>query len=202
MINCRNINLRFGKQIIFKNMNFRIHKGENVCVVSESGLGKSSLLKLLQGFIIPQSGDVFINDILLDKTTINQIRKLIVWVPQNINFPVDSGEELISMMQLSDSIDLIYRILNDLQLDKSILYKKFTDISGGQKQRIIISICLSIDRPIILLDEPTSFLDSSISQKLFKIIDSLDNKTILSASHDDNWTSRVNRIVDLGKISK
>ncbi len=197
MIICKNIHLSFGSNVIFENFNVHILKGENVCINAKSGSGKTVLLKLLQAYIVPQKGDIIIGGIPLSKSTIKQIRNMIVWVPQNINLPVNNGMELIQMMELSVNNSLIVSNLQNLNLDETILSKNFSEISGGQKHRIIIAICLSIDRPIILLDEPTSAFDITTTNLLAKLIKSMGSKTVLSASHDTNWIKTTDRQIQL-----
>ncbi len=197
MIICKNIHLSFGNNVIFENFNIHILKGENVCINAKSGSGKTVLLKLLQAHIIPQKGDIIIGGIPLNKANIKQIRDMIVWVPQNINLPVNNGMELIQMMELSANKNLIINNLQYLNLDETILSKKFSEISGGQKHRIIIAICLSIDRPIILLDEPTSAFDITTTEMLAKLIKSTKSKTVLSVSHDNNWIKTTDRQIQL-----
>ncbi len=178
-------------------MNLHVNKAEHLCLCSASGKGKSTLLKLIQGYVIPQSGELIIDNLHLDKSNIKQIRNKIVWIPQNINFPVSTGLELIKMMEMEKATMQIHQYIEQLELKSSILAQNFTEISGGQKQRIVISICLSLNRPIILLDEPTASLDPKNTKNLANIIASFKEKTIISASHDIYWQKTADRLLDL-----
>lgn len=195
MIECTNISLSFSNTVLFRDLNLLIKEGENVCLSGASGKGKTTLLKILQGYIIPDNGLVRIASNTISPTTIKQIRESIIWIPQNINLPVNNGMELIKLMNIRSSKERIIDHCQQLGLERDIIYKDFNIISGGQKQRIIISICFSLDKNIILMDEPTSSLDKKSINLLIKLINSLNNKTIVSASHNQQWLNSTDKTI-------
>ena len=75
--------------------------------------------------------------------------------------------------------------------------KNFTEMSVGQKQRVVIAACLTLDGDILLMDEPTSALDNHSIEKLISTINSLENKTILSVSHNSKWIDNSDLIIEL-----
>ena len=197
MIELKNIELSFSDNKIFENFSLKINKNENICLSGKSGKGKSTLLKLIQGYVIPNEGEIIIKDISLNTNTINQIRETIIWIPQNINLPVSNGLELMELLDISSKHETVLNFIERLDLETDIISKDFSKISGGQKQRIIVAICLSIDKEIILMDEPTSSLDENSICLLIKLINSLENKTIISASHNQTWLNNANKIINL-----
>ncbi len=197
MIECKNIFLSYGDLKVYSDFNMNIQSGENVCLSGDSGKGKSTLLKLIQGYTTPQKGLITVNNIELNAKTVQQIRNQIIWIPQNIYLPVNNGYELLDLMNLSENAEKVKDLLYQLGLDKKIINQDFKEISGGQKQRVVIAICLSLDRPIILMDEPTSALDEDAVTLLRNTLNSLKDKTILSASHDKKWLDHIPRIVKL-----
>lgn len=197
MIACKNISLAFSDKLLFEHLNIHIEEGENACLSGASGKGKTTLLKILQGYIIPDDGEIRIDSKILGSTTIKQIRDSIVWIPQNVNLPVNNGLELLKLMNIISNMDQVTRITKELRLEKDILSKDFSIISGGQKQRVIISVCLSLNTKIILMDEPTSSLDDNSIQSLIKVIQSLKGKTIVSASHNKLWVKSVDKTITL-----
>jgi polar amino acid transport system ATP-binding protein/putative ABC transport system ATP-binding protein len=197
MIQCKNIELTFSGKRIFDNLNFYIEKGENVCLSGPSGKGKTTLLKILQGYIIPDKGQILINNTELNTKTIKEIRDSIVWIPQNINLPVKTGWELLHLLHIRSQIDVVKEFSERLGIDKDIISKDFSKISGGQKQRIIIAICLSLNKKIILMDEPTSSLDDVSIHSLIKTVQSLNGKTIVSASHNRLWVNSTDKKINL-----
>lgn len=197
MVRLDNITLSFADKSIFENFSTDIKRGENVCFSGASGRGKSSLLKVIQGYITPQKGNITINDIELSSSSINKIRESIIWIPQNINLPVNNAIELMSIMDISFNKKHINTYLEELGLDANILSKDFTKISGGQKQRIIIAICLSLNKEIILMDEPTSSLDEDSISLLINTLKNMSGKTIISASHNLTWLNSVDKVIKL-----
>lgn len=71
------------------------------------------------------------------------------------------------------------------------------DISGGERQRCALIACLMLDRKILLLDEPTSFLDDSVKKIVSEYIFSLPERSIITTSHDDEWMKYVDRVIDI-----
>jgi polar amino acid transport system ATP-binding protein/putative ABC transport system ATP-binding protein len=195
MIECKNVNLSFSDKIIFEHLNVSIEEGENVCLIGDSGKGKTTLLKILQGYVIPNDGHVLIDNKILSPSTVKQIRGSIIWIPQNINLPVNNGLELIKLMNIHPNTERVLGITEELGLENDIISQDFNIISGGQKQRIIISICLSLEKKIILIDEPTSSLDKKSISSLINVIKSIKGKTIVSASHNQQWINSTGRTI-------
>jgi len=125
----------------------------------------------LAGFIPDFSGDIAVNDIPLNAHNINEIRKLIAWLPQETALNFKSVKELFYAPFVS----------------KDLLSKENKDISGGQRQRIILASCLLLNKPILLLDEPTSALDEKIKRKIADYIFNKNNLTVVAATHDSYW---------------
>lgn len=198
MIKCKNINFSFPQQSICQDLNFEIREGESICFSGASGKGKSSLLKMLMGFLIPQSGSIHIDNLELCKENIEQIRRKMLWLPQNTNLPVNSGSDLIDLLQMNGNQKENFRLFLD-QLGVLDCGEKnhFSEISGGQKQRIVTAACLSLNKPILLLDEPVSALDNTSIDLLFETLNSLKNTTIVSTSHNQKWMNYCNRIITL-----
>ena len=197
MIECKNIQLTFDAVTIIDSLSFFIKEKQKACVVGESGKGKSSVLKILQAYLQPSAGEVYINNEKLTVKNIDEIRKNIVWIPQNFNLPVEKGIDLLKLMQLQQNLKKAEAILPELGLEKLYLHKNFNEISGVQKQRVIIAICLSIPCKILLMDEPTSSLDETAIDLLLRKINSLEDTTVLSASHNASWINKTEKIIEL-----
>ncbi|MCY1720024.1 ATP-binding cassette domain-containing protein [Prolixibacteraceae bacterium Z1-6] len=197
MIHFENISLSFSEKIIFDNLTITINQGEKICLSGPSGRGKSTLLNLLQGYVLPNKGKIIINGKVLNDSTIREIRKQIISIPQNINLPVKNGMELVELLEISQNLHAIKEYNQKLDLESDILIKDFAKISGGQKQRLLISICLSQPKDIILMDEPTSSLDDKSIELLINVIGELKGRTIISASHNQLWAKSSDKIIEL-----
>ncbi len=197
MIECKEIRFSYTENSLFNQLNIKIKKGEFVTIKGESGRGKSTLLKMIQGYVIPDSGSIIVDGLPVSLKNIEDIRNKIIWIPQNINLPVNTALELIELLGIEKHRSVVIHYLQSLGLDATFITKPFSKISGGQKQRIIIAIGLSLPRPVILLDEPTSALDEETTRKLIQVLKHEKNKTILSVSHNNNWLQNCDRVIDL-----
>ena len=197
MIQCEDICLSFNEKSIFLNFNLFIKEGENVCISGASGKGKSSLLNLFQGYVIQQSGEITVAEKKLSAAKIKEIRNEIMYVPQNIHLPVKNGIALVELMGIQKQMPKIKSALQQIGLSDDFMEKDFMKISGGQKQRIVIAVCLGLDKKILLMDEPTASLDDDSIGLLVKTIGSLKNKTVVSASHNQQWANSCDRIIEL-----
>ncbi len=197
MILAQNLSLSFSGKALFDDLSFEVKKGEHLCISGASGKGKSSILKLVQGFLNPEKGSILINDAILSDKNIQEVRKEIIWIPQNVNLSVNSGTELVQLLELGQELPKIETHQEKLDLDTAIITQDFKEISGGQKQRIVISICFAIQRNLILMDEPTSSLDDTSIQLLIDLVNTMEDKTFLSASHNPLWLSNAKRIIKL-----
>lgn len=195
MISVKNLNIEFNGKVYIENLHFTVKKGEKAVITGPSGIGKSSIFHSLLGFYVPKDAVIEIDQLNLNRLTIEDIRSKIAWLPQNIN--------LFANTKLRDLFDKIgdykgnraagyslleiERLFSDFNLESDLLDQDFKELSGGEKQRIGMIITLLLNRPIILLDEPGSALDKVSKQKVIDIF--LNNKdlTVLSVSHDDEW---------------
>ncbi|TVR68502.1 MAG: ATP-binding cassette domain-containing protein [Marinilabiliales bacterium] len=197
MIKALDISLSFNGTPVFSKLSFNIDQGDNVCFSGPSGTGKSTLLMMLQGYVLPASGTIRIAGKKLDAVNIRQIRQKMSYVPQNINLPVGNGKELLKLMGRENNALLTGGFIEKLGMPANMLYRDFDEMSGGQKQRIVIAICLSLERDIVLLDEPTSSLDDESVGRLVRVVGNLENTTVVSASHNHMWMQSAAKVIAL-----
>lgn len=183
-----------GKRIHINKINFKFKKGEKIALVGESGSGKSTILSLIRGLYDIEDGKVYCDKKELCDGIIS-IRKYVTLIPQdpelfnstlryNItmgkNYSQETLEKVIEIAQLRKVIDRL-----DLGLETNIM-EKGVNLSGGEKQRLALArgILAGIKSDIVLLDEPTSSVDSlneiRIHEQLFK---EFSDKTIISSIH-------------------
>jgi len=198
-IRIRNLNFGYEKEkSVIKGLNVEIGNGEWVCVVGESGMGKSTLLNiLLKHFPIP-SGKVFLFDKDINKMTIGEILSLITLIEQEPQFFGDMsvyenltlGKEISwdEIVKIADKIGM-GQLLQKISKDKKILLKN-SGLSGGEKKRLALLRGILRDTPIILMDEPTAFIDrKSALNILSKLKEVLNGKTVIITTHDEKVIS-------------
>ncbi|HPD24162.1 MAG TPA: ABC transporter ATP-binding protein [Bacteroidales bacterium] len=197
MIEIKNIYLKIEDKEIFKNFSVKISKNEHVCFSGHSGKGKSTLLKIIQGYVIPQNGIIQIDGKILNPENVKSLRNLMSYIPQNVNLPVENLYELINFIGAKNYEEKIFNILEILKINKKEATKPFDQLSGGEKQRLIIACCLSLNKQIILMDEPTSGLDNESSNIIIELVKNLKNNTIISVSHNPLWCKSCDKIIEL-----
>lgn len=197
MININQITLSFQDKTILDNFSAQIRRGEHVCFSGPSGRGKSSLLKIIQAYLIPAKGEISIDGLTLNRLQVKNIRNKMAYVPQNIHLPVKNGTELLEMLAKSQLSEKTEIFCEKLGLPREMLSRSFDEMSGGQKQRIVIAVCLSLEREILLLDEPTASLDDEAIDALIECIKGLENTTVVSASHNSKWLNAAGRVISI-----
>ncbi|MBV5324960.1 MAG: ABC transporter ATP-binding protein, partial [Rhodospirillaceae bacterium] len=164
---------------VFDHVNFRIHKGEFVCVTGHSGCGKSTILNILAGLDVEVSGPS------LDRGVIFQSHALMPWlsVLENVSFAVKSRWASWNKQQVRDHA---MRYIELVGL-KGAEHKKPSQLSGGMKQRVGIARAFSIEPKMLLMDEPFGALDALtrgvIQEELLKICAET-QQTVFMITHD------------------
>lgn len=203
MIIFEKVFLSLNKKTLVQDLSFTVKEGNHLCIEGESGIGKTSLLKLVQGYLLPDRGNIYVNGMKVKHENIKNIRQLITYLPQNINLPVKNLKELVYMVangrNAQEILDKTSENIRRLVMDSGYINREFDQMSGGEKQRILLAFCLSLEKPILLLDEPTSSLDQSISEKVSQVIQQQSETTVLSVSHDDIWLEKCDKIITLNK---
>lgn len=195
---------------IFKNCNFEFKKGSTTAIVGRSGLGKTTLVKLLLGITSLNEGDILVcGSSILDMKNLSKVRRRnIGCVFQNFN--------LISGFTVKENILLpryffengennINEICNTLGLSKEMLSKSIDKISGGEKQRVALARALINNPEILIADEPTGNLDAANEQNIIELLKRINEElgiTIIIVTHSDkvaNSMQSICTVVD-GKI--
>lgn len=170
MINIKNIKKRFGKLEVLKGVTFSLEEPGVVAVLGPNGSGKTTILKILLGMVIPDDGEIYLNDELV--LTEWNYRHQIGYLPQIARFPDNlSVRELIAMIKdLRDSHADVDGLVEEFRL-KPYLDKKLNTLSGGTKQKVNIVLTFMFDCPVLVLDEPTAGLDPVSLIKLKALIE-------------------------------
>ena len=190
MIEISNITYSYDKQVIFKNFDLSIKKGEFLMILGKNGSGKSTLAKLITGIDIPSSGKVLIEGLDTSTDDIYQIRKKLGVIFQN---PEDQfvgstvQEEMTFILENYDEQNLDYKIDKALN-SVNLIHKKFEHIdnlSGGQKQKLALASAILLNPKIIVLDEASAMLDPRSRKELLILLKELNKNgvTIIYITH-------------------
>ncbi|HNW15448.1 MAG TPA: ATP-binding cassette domain-containing protein [bacterium] len=210
MIRFENITISFKGVDIVTDFSLDVKKGEHAVLTGQSGSGKTSILKTLTGVVVPEKGDIFINGIKVDCLSVVETRKKICYVPQKVVFDPDENVRDFIMLPFSFKANrdivpeesLIKKRLESVGLETDLFDKMMSEVSGGQQQRLAIVRGLLLKREIYLLDEITSNLDGTNKKLIIDIFKNMNDVSILSVGHDEEWINCATSVVDLGKGEK
>lgn len=189
MIEIKNVTKRYNNSAAVNNLSLKIDKGEIVGLLGPNGAGKSTTMKIITGLIIPDEGDVFINE--------KSIRDYPAYGKKRIGFMPESNplykdmivkEAIEYSLSLSNVAKNKYKERIDYVVKatglENVFYKPISDLSKGYKQRVGLAQVLASDPEILILDEPTEGLDPNQRNEIRKLIVELGkNKTVIISTH-------------------
>ena len=201
MLEIKNCCKAFGDQTVLQDVSLNIHDGSIIGVSGASGIGKSTLAKILCGVTAPDAGEIFLDGQLLVSEKSNYDRRwglAIQMVYQQPYATLDPSQkigaglrELISYHRLTknrqETEKLIADILAQMQLPSKILAHLPRQISGGEAQRVALARCLLLSPKLLILDEATSMLDVSTQANLLALVKAQmvsGGGSVLFISHD------------------
>jgi iron complex transport system ATP-binding protein len=197
------ITISYGPYEIVKNLNVQIPKGKITTIIGPNGCGKSTLLKTLARIMQPKTGSIYLNGKHLSKLATKEIAKQLAILPQSPESPGGlSVYELVSYGRFPhqkgfgsltpDDKKIIEWALTVTGV-KGFQHKPIDSLSGGQRQRVWIAMALAQETELILLDEPTTYLDLAHQLEVLELLYSLnreENRTIVMVLHDLNHAAR------------
>jgi putative ABC transport system ATP-binding protein len=193
-VELHNISLRLGGKPIFQNFSLMLEEGEKVLLKGPSGSGKSSLLRLVLGFVMPDKGRVLIDGEALKRENVWALRRRMAFVPQEWNVGSGTVEAFIreifsyrANQHLKYEEEQVLAQFAQFELEAEKLTQAFSKLSGGEKQRISLVIALLLDRELYLLDEATSAMDRALRDKVIAHLAGQEGKTMIIVSHDEGW---------------
>ncbi|MBT2669576.1 ABC transporter ATP-binding protein [Streptomyces sp. ISL-14] len=202
-INTQSLSLGYGDKLIINDMNIEIPKGEITVFIGANGCGKSTLLRSVARLLKPQSGSVLLEGKAISTMSSKDVARKMAILPQS---PV--APEGLTVYQLvkqgrypHQSWLKQWSSVDEEKVQKAIEATNLTDLkdqavdelSGGQKQRAWIAMTLAQDTDVILLDEPTTYLDMTHQIEILDLLFDLnkfENRTIVMVLHDLNLACR------------
>ena len=205
----------YTKVPVIKNLNLEIKKGEFIGIIGLSGAGKSTLADIIMGLLPVDSGEIFVDDTKLSQNNFSSMRKLIGYVPQQVNILDGSFKRNIAWGIEESDVDekRILEVLQKSQLNNFIngfasgvdsnVIIGAAGLSQGQKQRLAIARALYREPEILIFDEATSSLDVETEYEITQMLNDLKgDKTIIAIAHRLSTLKSCDRLVYLksGKV--
>ncbi|HIJ77978.1 MAG: ABC transporter ATP-binding protein [Desulfobulbaceae bacterium] len=210
MIIFQNVSLQGDNKLILENISFAVNPGDKIALSGRSGSGKSSIIKLIIGALIPTGGRILYNHAPITAANIADIRSAIAYIPQEPLLGAASVRESL-LLPFSFKVhqknrpteSRLVNVLEALQLPAAIMDQHSSQVSGGEKQRLAIARALLLNKKIFLADEITSALDTQSKEAVINCL-MTPGHTVISVSHDPDWIARCNRVITVehGTIRK
>ena len=202
LIKVENLCKAFGKNIVLKDVNLQIEKGEVIAIIGPSGCGKSTFIRTLNQLENLTDGKIYVDgeDITSKNVDINDVRRRVGMVFQHFNlFPhltikknLTLAPVKLGLMSEAEADAKAMELLDRVGLaDKAESYPD--SLSGGQKQRIAIARTLAMNPEVILFDEPTSALDPEMVGEVLNLMKELadDGMTMVIVTHEMGFAREV-----------
>ncbi|WP_458457710.1 amino acid ABC transporter ATP-binding protein [Pseudobutyrivibrio sp.] len=202
LIKVENLSKSFGENVILKNVNMQIEKGEVIAIIGPSGCGKSTFIRTLNQLEELTAGTIYLDgeDITKKGVDIDDVRRRVGMVFQHFNlFPhltikknLTLAPVKLGLMTQAEADVKAMELLTRVGLaDKADSYPD--SLSGGQKQRIAIARTLAMNPEVILFDEPTSALDPEMVKEVLSLMKELadDGMTMVVVTHEMGFAREV-----------
>lgn len=197
IIEIKNVSFSFGREIVIKDVNLEVHKGDYLGILGPNGGGKSTLIKLILGLLTPSKGKI-----LLYGREIRHFRdwNKIGYVSQqvshfDVHFPM-TAEEVVRLGRYSKiglfnfpgnkDREIVRQALDHVEM-WGYRNRLIGDLSGGQQQRIFIARALAAEPEVIILDEPTTGVDINTQKQFYSLLRKLNRQiglTLILVSHE------------------
>lgn len=213
-IEFKNIKKAYGSQVILENFDFSVEKGDFVTIIGSSGSGKTTVLKMANGLVKADAGDIFINgENIRDKDMIELRRNIGYAIQGSVLFPHMTVEQNISyvpnLLNKKDkkrTREALGKWMEIVGLEEELKERYPAELSGGQQQRVGIARALAASPDILLMDEPFGAVDEITRGQLqneLQRIYAQTHITILFVTNDISETLKLGTkvlVMDQGKI--
>lgn len=202
-ISTKNLSISYGNIDIVKDLNLNIPKGKITTIIGANGCGKSTILKTIARILQPKSGAIYVNGKDIQGQSSKEIAKVMAVLPQTPQAPKGlTVDELVAYGRFPHQsgfgkLQKEDREVIDWALEvtgiKEYKNRPIEALSGGQRQRVWIAMALAQETEILLLDEPTTYLDLAHQLEILKLLQDLNKKqkrTIVMVIHELNNAAR------------
>lgn len=212
-VSLKSVDFEYDNKKVFRDFSLTIHAGQKVGIVGKSGAGKTTFASLLLRHYDVQNGAITIDDQDISKVTLESLRRVIAFVPQdtslfhrsileNIRYsnPDAQDSDVICAAQMAQAHEFIKKLPQGYE---TLVGERGVKLSGGQRQRIAIARAFLKNAPILILDEATSSLDSESEHAIQESLEKLmKERTVIAIAHRLSTLKKMDRIVVMedGKI--
>lgn len=200
----QNLTVRYDGRAVLDRLTLLCAPGEKVVLRGQSGCGKTTVLRCVLGFVVPDEGEIRVEGRAVTNHSVWDVRRRMAYVGQEPDLGAGTVRAAIEQPfsyraneHLRENLSLAHGLLDCLRLSPSVLDQEIDTISGGEKQRIGLVSALLLERPVLLLDEASSALDEESASAMADLLRSRSDLTVLAVSHNVAWASFADRTVEL-----
>lgn len=202
ILRTENLTVSYGTQKVLDGLSLTLPAGKITALLGPNGCGKSTLLNCFSRLITPKSGTIMLEDKSLNDFSSRQLARCLALLPQHHLTPEGiTVRELVSYgrspwLSLWGRLSAEDNTRIDIAMNQTqtqfLAERRLTELSGGQRQRAFLAMVLAQDTPVVLLDEPTTYLDINHQVELMRLMDELKaaGKSVIAVLHDLNQASR------------
>ncbi len=195
LVSLMNVTARYDGNEVLSDVSFDIHDGDFIGIDGPNGGGKTTLVKVITGLLLPYSGTVEY----ADNLTVNGVRRIGYLPQQNVfdrSFPISVADVVVSGLQAEKGFSHRYNRANFVRARKlmetigiaELERRPIGEVSGGEMQRALLCRALIAEPRLLILDEPTTYVDSRFEEELYGILRELNGggsgRAIVMVSHD------------------
>lgn len=201
-LHTENLTVSYGTNTVLEGLSLALPAGKITALLGPNGCGKSTLLNCFSRLLTPTSGSVLLNDRPINDFSSRQLARRLALLPQHALTPEGiTVRELVSYGRspwlslwgrLSVEDNARVKVAMRQTQTHHLAERRVTELSGGQRQRAFLAMVLAQDTPVVLLDEPTTYLDINHQVELMRLMGELraEGKTVVTVLHDLNQASR------------
>jgi len=185
------VTVRLGGKVVVQNFTFDVPEGRKVTLTGRSGSGKTSILRCILGFTVPDEGAVYVTGERVTAESVWELRTRLAYVAQEPELGAGIVREVLERpfqyranRDFRRNLEQTPQLFRQFMLSDELLAQPVSKLSGGEKQRVALIQSILLDRKIFLLDEVTSALDRAAKQAVLDYFRPRADLTVISVSHD------------------
>lgn len=201
-LSIKDVSLRIEDKMLIDGASLFLERGEQLVIYGDNGVGKTTLLRAILGFVPVVAGSIAIGDYLVGSPQWKRNRSVVAYIHQESiknGMPITAGEVVkiglgnahLTSSEAEIRVEVAMRRTGSFHL----YHQLYGTLSGGEKQRVSIARCLCQNAGVFLMDEPTSFLDQHGKEDLLELLHEVSHNeapTIIVVSHEHHWAERLN----------
>ena len=195
MLELKNLSVGYDHRYVIRDVNLSFEPGTIYTIIGKNGSGKSTLLKSCSGLLTPKVGSVLLDGKELSKHSSSQRAQKVSYLSQSTSIPNITVERLMAHARFphlsypkklrQEDTSIIYTALGEMKA-VCFVHDSLRELSGGERQRVYLAMQLAQETDILLLDEPTTYLDIEYQLSLMELLQKLkaQGKTVIMVLHD------------------